>query len=351
MPEPAAPTGATGKNVVGGVDRDRLTTAVLDALARDGADAKAGDTLVVVVRVPDAATDASTTDRPAGATTTPDRSTPIPSSPRSGEQAGDTSERAGRPAPGAAAISPEREKPEPRADEPAIRPSSHTSARPRLPQREEPAHSRSRGDDDVAMSAALRASPTEAARRTGVVPEGRQAASEPGATRRAEVGARGGGSRRAETTRDARTTERAERRTSRATPRDRQSPSRAKTDARNAPGAAATDAITAKAAGLSGIAYRWGGTTTAGFDCSGFTRHVYAKVGVELPRTAAQQQRFAKKTNAPRPGDLVFFGAPAHHVGIYAGKGKMYDSPRTGKTTGLHRIWSPNVTYGRVARR
>ena len=108
-------------------------------------------------------------------------------------------------------------------------------------------------------------------------------------------------------------------------------------------------ATLAVAAGLSGIPYRWGGTTTSGFDCSGFTQHVFRKVGVNLPRTAAQQQRAVRTVTEPRPGDLVFFGAPAHHVGIYAGDGRMYDAPRTGRTTGLHRIWSSRVSYGRAA--
>jgi len=98
---------------------------------------------------------------------------------------------------------------------------------------------------------------------------------------------------------------------------------------------------------LSGIPYVWGGTSTRGFDCSGYTQHVFRKAGVSLPRTAAQQQRATTRVRDPRPGDLVFFGSPAHHVGIYAGDGKMYDAPRTGRTTGLHRIWSSNVTYGR----
>ena len=50
----------------------------------------------------------------------------------------------------------------------------------------------------------------------------------------------------------------------------------------------------------------------------------------------------------PVPGDLIFFGYPAYHVGIYAGGNMMYDSPRTGKTTGLHVIWTQsNVSYGR----
>ncbi|WP_226913524.1 C40 family peptidase [Gephyromycinifex aptenodytis] len=102
------------------------------------------------------------------------------------------------------------------------------------------------------------------------------------------------------------------------------------------------------ASSLSGISYRWGGTTPRGFDCSGYTRYVYRKAGVSLPRTAAQQQRATKRVSKPRPGDLVFFGRPAHHVGIYAGNGKMYDAPRRGRSTGLHKIWSSKVSYGRV---
>ncbi|GMA20678.1 hypothetical protein GCM10025862_26990 [Arsenicicoccus piscis] len=101
------------------------------------------------------------------------------------------------------------------------------------------------------------------------------------------------------------------------------------------------------AAGLSGIYYSWGGTTPAGFDCSGFTSYVYRQLGVSLPRTAAAQQAALTPVSNPQPGDLVFFGSPAYHVGIYAGNGMMYDSPRTGRTTGLHAIWSSNVSYGR----
>lgn len=98
----------------------------------------------------------------------------------------------------------------------------------------------------------------------------------------------------------------------------------------------------------SGIRYRWGGTTPRGFDCSGFTSFVFRKAGVRLPRTAAAQQRATRRVKTPRPGDLVFFGRPARHVGIYAGNGRMYDSPRRGKTTGLHKIWSSSATFHRV---
>ena len=115
-----------------------------------------------------------------------------------------------------------------------------------------------------------------------------------------------------------------------------------------APVRAATGGIIGIAASLSGIYYRYGGTTTAGFDCSGFTSYVYRQAGISLPRTAAAQQAASTKVSNPAPGDLIFFGYPAYHVGIYAGGGMMYDSPRTGKTTGLHAIWTQRgVSYGR----
>ncbi len=110
---------------------------------------------------------------------------------------------------------------------------------------------------------------------------------------------------------------------------------------------AAASGVIAVARTLLGIYYIYGGSTPAGFDCSGFTSYVFRQVGISLPRTAAAQQASAQRVSNPQPGDLVFFGYPAYHVGIYAGGGMMYDSPTTGKTTGLHKIWSSNVTYGR----
>jgi cell wall-associated NlpC family hydrolase len=101
------------------------------------------------------------------------------------------------------------------------------------------------------------------------------------------------------------------------------------------------------AASLTGIFYVYGGTTPAGFDCSGYTQWVFGKAGMSLPRTAEAQRQAATPVSDPQPGDLVFFGAPAFHVGIYAGGGMMYDSPRTGKATAKRSIWSSSVTYGR----
>ncbi|MFJ6661606.1 NlpC/P60 family protein [Streptomyces sp. NPDC091377] len=77
------------------------------------------------------------------------------------------------------------------------------------------------------------------------------------------------------------------------------------------------------------------GITIRGFDCSGLTLHAYAKAGISLPRTAAQQYTASEpvKPGDVRPGDLVFYGdsaASIHHVGIYTGGGWMIDAPRPG---------------------
>ena len=102
------------------------------------------------------------------------------------------------------------------------------------------------------------------------------------------------------------------------------------------------------AASLAGIPYLYGGTTTSGFDCSGFTQYVFGRAGISLPRTAEEQRQATTPVSTPKVGDLVFFGSPAYHNGIYAGNGMMWDSPRTGKAVALRSIWSSSVTYGRV---
>ena len=101
------------------------------------------------------------------------------------------------------------------------------------------------------------------------------------------------------------------------------------------------------AASLAGIYYIYGGTTTAGFDCSGYTQYVFAQVGISIPRTSQEQQAAATPVSNPQPGDLVFFGSPADHVGIYAGKGMMWASPHTGAAISLQSVYSSTATYGR----
>jgi peptidoglycan DL-endopeptidase CwlO len=111
--------------------------------------------------------------------------------------------------------------------------------------------------------------------------------------------------------------------------------------------AASTGGVVGMAASLAGIYYIYGGTTTAGFDCSGFTQYVFAKMGINIPRTAEEQRQAVTAVSNPQPGDLVFFGLPAYHVGIYAGNGMMWDSPHTGAAIALRAVWSSSPTYGR----
>ena len=111
---------------------------------------------------------------------------------------------------------------------------------------------------------------------------------------------------------------------------------------------AAATSVLSVAAQYAGVPYVWGGTTPSGFDCSGFTQYVFNKIGVSLPRTAEAQRLASTRVSTPQPGDLVFYGAPAYHVGIYAGGGMMWDAPHSGAVVSKRAIWSSgDLSYGR----
>ncbi|WP_300679907.1 C40 family peptidase [Nocardioides sp.] len=104
------------------------------------------------------------------------------------------------------------------------------------------------------------------------------------------------------------------------------------------------------AASRKGTPYRYGGTTTSGFDCSGYTRWVFKRLGVSLPHQSAAQVSRTYRVRHPRIGDLVFFtsGGHVYHVGIYAGSHKVWHAPYTGARVRKERIWTGSVFYGRV---
>ena len=100
---------------------------------------------------------------------------------------------------------------------------------------------------------------------------------------------------------------------------------------------ASSSAIVNYAYNFLGIRYVWGGNTpSTGFDCSGFTKYVYAHFGVNLPRVSREQAKVGtyKSVAERQPGDLLYFGSGGRvtHVGIYIGNNQMIHAPRPGKS-------------------
>ncbi|MEW6517607.1 MAG: C40 family peptidase [candidate division FCPU426 bacterium] len=113
---------------------------------------------------------------------------------------------------------------------------------------------------------------------------------------------------------------------------------------------AAVERVVQLATSLQGKPYRYGGTTPAGFDCSGLVQYVFRQAaGVALPRTSRRQ--FAATRHVPlggeEPADLLFFdinGRGISHVGIYLGKGRFVHAPSSG---GEVKISDANEPYWR----
>ena len=122
--------------------------------------------------------------------------------------------------------------------------------------------------------------------------------------------------------------------------------------------------LTRSALRFLGVPYVFGGTSRSGFDCSGYVQHVFAMLGVTLPRTAdAQYDAGRRVTGGMRPGDLVFFqtyAAGASHVGIYLGHDKfvhassshgvmvssLHDSYWAARYIGAKRVLSTKAGHG-----
>ncbi|MBB4841990.1 cell wall-associated NlpC family hydrolase [Paucibacter oligotrophus] len=111
-----------------------------------------------------------------------------------------------------------------------------------------------------------------------------------------------------------------------------------------------------------GVRYTRGGNSAeTGFDCSGFTRHIFENsVGLILPRRADEQAKMPSllqvKKEELKPGDLVFFNTMRRtfsHVGIYVGEGKFIHSPRVGGAVRVEDMreayWSKRFTGARRA--
>lgn len=94
-----------------------------------------------------------------------------------------------------------------------------------------------------------------------------------------------------------------------------------------------------------GVPYRYGGTTTSGFDCSGLVQFSYRNAGKDVPRTTGQL--WSSSTSVDRDdlqaGDLLFFSfeGKMSHVGMYVGKQQFVHAPSSGRTVTVANLTSP----------
>lgn len=98
-----------------------------------------------------------------------------------------------------------------------------------------------------------------------------------------------------------------------------------------------------------GVVYHWAGAGPGKcpsgehricFDCSGLTQYVYKLFGIDIPHNAALQFNRGKKIplKEAQPGDLVFFGMPPHHVGMYLGNDMFIHAPHTGDVVKVSKL-------------
>jgi cell wall-associated NlpC family hydrolase len=97
-----------------------------------------------------------------------------------------------------------------------------------------------------------------------------------------------------------------------------------------APASPVVEGLLRTATDLLGTPYRNGGSTTDGFDCSGFVQYVFARQGIRIPRTVRLQAESGARVRHPEAGDLVFFatdGGKPSHVGIALGPDRFIHAP------------------------
>jgi cell wall-associated NlpC family hydrolase len=106
----------------------------------------------------------------------------------------------------------------------------------------------------------------------------------------------------------------------------------AETPTYNGPASGGAAAAVSEAYAQLGKPYEWAAAGPDRFDCSGLTMWAWARGGVSLPHSSQAQYSVTQRVaqSDVQPGDLVFFGSPIHHVGIYIGGGRMISAPHTG---------------------
>ena len=111
--------------------------------------------------------------------------------------------------------------------------------------------------------------------------------------------------------------------------------------------------IVAEASRHIGKPYVYGAVGPRTFDCSGYTKYVFARFGKTLPHNSAAQVGSTVRVarSAKRQGDLIFMRSSSGrvtHVGIYAGGNRWLVAPKTGDRVKLQTLYSSRYTVGRV---
>jgi peptidoglycan DL-endopeptidase CwlO len=112
------------------------------------------------------------------------------------------------------------------------------------------------------------------------------------------------------------------------------------------------DAVISAAKKYLGVPYVWGGTDPSkGLDCSGFVQRVYKDMGINLPRVSRDQAKAGTAVASlaqAKPGDLVAFGSPVNHIGIYMGGGKMIVAPHKGDVVKIQNVYKTPTAIRRI---
>jgi peptidoglycan DL-endopeptidase CwlO len=100
----------------------------------------------------------------------------------------------------------------------------------------------------------------------------------------------------------------------------------------NVPVSGRAGAAVAAARSKLGSPYVWAASGPSSFDCSGLTMYAWGRAGVALPHSSRMQMGSGRSVSlsALRPGDLVFYGSPVHHVALYVGGGQVIHAPQAG---------------------
>jgi hypothetical protein len=117
-------------------------------------------------------------------------------------------------------------------------------------------------------------------------------------------------------------------------------------------GGASGDKVIAAAKKYLGVPYVWGGTDPSkGLDCSGFVQRAYKDLGIELPRVSRDQAKAGTAVPSlaqAKPGDLVAFGSPVNHIGIYRGNNKMIVAPHKGDVVKIQEVYKTPTAIRRI---